>query len=216
MTQALDVDVTTQTVRKYMIEHGIHEPSPQPSADELSARIDGDDPDDESATAAASDDESNESAPASDDGAEDDATDDTSETPPADDGKSPVDVHAVDADGDDATRASDATTDGGAVAASGGDESTGLRLDAHRSLADAGIDAPADLTVGDLVDAVVGSRTVYDVERALDCDGETARDLLRACDLLDIVRGRAAREEPTATETAVIERLDDALDERAT
>lgn len=30
MRQELDVDVTAQTIRKYMIEHGIHEPEPRP------------------------------------------------------------------------------------------------------------------------------------------------------------------------------------------
>ncbi|MDB2262050.1 hypothetical protein PM035_14560 [Halorubrum ezzemoulense] len=30
MRQALDVEVTAQTVRKYMIKHGIHEPEPRP------------------------------------------------------------------------------------------------------------------------------------------------------------------------------------------
>jgi hypothetical protein len=30
MRQELGVDVTAQTVRKYMIKHGIHEPEPRP------------------------------------------------------------------------------------------------------------------------------------------------------------------------------------------
>ena len=53
-----------------------------------------------------------------------------------------------------------------------------------------GIGLPEDIGITDVVEAVVGSATVYEVERELDLDGERVRGLLRRLDLLDLVMRR--------------------------
>lgn len=225
MTEALDVDVTTQTVRKYMIEHGIHDPTPQPSSENLSERIDGQSADEPGEGSASPDGDNPDDRDETGEGdAESDASVTTEEAGESDDGEagethdSAVDVHAVDADGDprdDGTPSTDATTDGGTLTHTTDDGTTTARLDGQRTLSEAGVDAAVSVTVDELVDAVVGARTLYDVERALDCDRETARTLLTECDLLGVVRGRAAAG-TGATEAAVLNRLDDALGADAT
>ena len=53
-----------------------------------------------------------------------------------------------------------------------------------------GTGLPEDVEITDVVEAVVGSATVYEVERELDLEGERVRDLLRRLDLLDLVMCR--------------------------
>jgi hypothetical protein len=53
-----------------------------------------------------------------------------------------------------------------------------------------GTGLPEDVGITDVVEAVVGSATVYEVERELDLEGERVRGLLRRLDLLDLVLRR--------------------------
>jgi len=53
-----------------------------------------------------------------------------------------------------------------------------------------GTGLPEDVGITDVVEAVVGSATVYEVERELDLEGERVRGLLRRLDLLDLVMCR--------------------------
>lgn len=52
------------------------------------------------------------------------------------------------------------------------------------------VDAPADLTVADVAEAVVDARTIHEVHRRIGIDQESTRDLLRRLDLLDLVTSR--------------------------
>ena len=53
-----------------------------------------------------------------------------------------------------------------------------------------GTGLPEDVGITDVVEAVVGSATVYEVERELDLEGGRVRDLLQRFDLLDLVMCR--------------------------
>ena len=89
-------------------------------------------------------------------------------------------------------RPSDDATDGSAGDASrsaANDEREGTSLPDEQLVAD-GIGLPEDVGITDIIEAVVGSATVYEVERELDLEGERVRDLLRRLDLLDLVMCR--------------------------
>jgi hypothetical protein len=57
---------------------------------------------------------------------------------------------------------------------------------------DASVDLPPHLTIDRIRDAVQSSDTLYQAQRKLDVDDETATRLLRELDLLDLVTGRLA------------------------
>jgi hypothetical protein len=89
-------------------------------------------------------------------------------------------------------RPSDDATDGSAGDASrsaANDEREGTSLPDEQLVAD-GIGLPEDVGITDVIEAVVGSATVYEVERELDLEGERVRGLLRRLDLLDLVLRR--------------------------
>ena len=86
-------------------------------------------------------------------------------------------------------RPSDDATDGSAGDASrsaADGEREGTSLPDEQLVAD-GIGLPEDVGITDIIEAVVGSATVYEVERELDLEGERVRGLLRQLDLLDLV-----------------------------
>jgi hypothetical protein len=89
-------------------------------------------------------------------------------------------------------RPSDDATDGSAGDASrsaANDEREGTSLPDEQLVAD-GIGLPEDVEITDIIEAVVGSATVYEVERELDLEGERVRGLLQRLDLLDLVLRR--------------------------
>ena len=89
-------------------------------------------------------------------------------------------------------RPSDDATDGSAGDASrsaANDEREGTSLPDEQLVTD-GIGLPEDIGITDVIEAVVGSATVYEVERELDLEGEHVRGLLRRLDLLDLVLRR--------------------------
>jgi hypothetical protein len=143
MTEALDVDVGAQAVRKQMIRHGIHEPgSGDPTSD-----------------------------------ADTDSVDERPDSDAADEGEG--DAHAPD---QSASAPRDRETD------------ASLDTDADTPVADRlpDLDLPGSLSTEDLQAAVEEANTLYDVQRALDLDRETARNVLTEYDLLELVSGRAA------------------------
>jgi hypothetical protein len=54
------------------------------------------------------------------------------------------------------------------------------------------LDLPGSLSTEELMSAVETANTLYDVQRQLDLDRETTRDVLSEYDLLELVSGRAA------------------------
>lgn len=53
-----------------------------------------------------------------------------------------------------------------------------------------GMGVSADLPLGDVIDAVAGANTVYEVQRTLDLEREKTTALLRDLELMDLVTGR--------------------------
>jgi hypothetical protein len=184
MTEALDVDVGAQAVRKQMIRHGIHEPGTgAPSRDE---------PADEGTS-------EREAADADADVDADTDTDGDADTDePRDDGAPAAGIDenepgehresgedADGADGEPRPQASDETD---------GESESASEVDDADTVADRlpELDLPGSLSTADLQRAVEEANTLYDVQRALDLDQETTRDVLAEYDLLELVSGRAA------------------------
>lgn len=124
MRERIDMDVSAETVRRYMIDAGVHEPASY--------------------------------------GTTDDATVDGGETP----------------------------TTGGAPP---GVEDEAVPLADDQLLTD-GLGLPEDLDVGEVLDAVVESATVYEVERRLGLGQQRTRELLRELDLLDLLLHRVTED----------------------
>ena len=71
-----------------------------------------------------------------------------------------------------------------------------------------GIGLPEDITVETFIDTVKRSNTIYEVKQELGVDREDALEILRECNLLDLVMGRLATEaERDITRDDVIQRL---------
>lgn len=154
MTEALDVDVTPQTVRRHMIDHGIHDPESRNTSVET------------------------ESEPA---GSDDDppATDDTGET--SDD----ID----DAESDD-TDSDPAVT----------------------SIPE-GIELPDEIDIETLKGIVTDARTIHDVQREVDLDRQSTRELLESLNLLECVLGRLDEVDRDVPPEEIDERIDTATTE---
>jgi hypothetical protein len=186
MADALDMDVTAETVRRYMIDCDVHQPN------------------------------SYDTGPAAEDETRDDTdpgAETESDVETGSDGETKREA-AVDATAD--TNAgvatggqSDGTTNSHATAdrrRSGGpavDESP-------VALAD-GIGLPNDVTVERFVETVKRSNTIYEIKRDLGVDHDDALGMLRELNLLDLVVGRLATEaERDISRDDVVERLREA------
>jgi hypothetical protein len=85
-------------------------------------------------------------------------------------------------------------TAGGARAASGADDDDGsgtASLPDEQLVAD-GIGLPEELTLHDVVDAVVDARTVHEVQREVGLEYDRTRQLLTQLNVLDLVVGRVS------------------------
>lgn len=99
------------------------------------------------------------------------------------------------------TRAIEEATDDGTADGTAGDGR------AVASLVDADIPVPDDLDLATLSQCVESADTLYDVQQQFGIDRETARDLLAAFDLLELVHGRVATKHER-------DRLKDEIDRR--
>ena len=131
MSEEIVMDVSGETVRRYMIEAGIHDPVTY-----------------ETATGGMQNGTRSEQS--------DDATD---------------------------------GIDGSSLRSPAREEQRNVSLPDEHLVAD-GTGLPEDVGITDVIEAVVGSATVYEVGRELDLEGERVRDLLRRLDLLDLVMCR--------------------------
>lgn len=128
-----------------------------------------------------------------DDGSEE--TDEVDEAADGDDAESREEEQST----DDASRDEDADVDHADEAEPGvaGDTNAAAAdedEDADERVADRlpDLDLPGDLSVDELKTAVEDANTLYDVQRTLDVDRGTARDILSEYDLLELVTGRVA------------------------
>ncbi|RLM83778.1 hypothetical protein D3D02_16675 [Halobellus sp. Atlit-38R] len=169
MSERIEMDVSAETVRRYMIEAEVHSPTSyettgsnrhSSTASHSGATLDdessGDStPDDDTADASASTAEASPSGVGSDDGA----------GAPPDAGPSVSDRSQSDAEAES--------------------------LPDDQLVAD-GIGLPEELTLHDVVDAVVDARTVHEVQRELGLEHGRTRQLLRQLNVLDLVLRRVS------------------------
>ena len=211
MTDALGMDVTAETVRRYMIDHGIHEATPyntsggesentaDASADrdkrETTANATGD------RVARETDDESDEHERGASSGYDDSGGYDHSGRYDDSDGTG---------DSTDEVTRQPGVDDGPAEA------EAGLEDEGQIVLTD-GIGLPDDIEVDRFVEAVKDSRTIYEVTKEIGISREDTVDTLREYNLLDLVGGRLSgggRSEVTREE--VVQRLRECTAEPST
>lgn len=184
MSRHIQMDVVSETVRRYMIEAGIHDPTPyNTAAADATATAE-----DDAGADTAADDVSGESDGMA--GGPDDAT-----VAPADGGQPAED------DGDSSPAGMEAPSTGERTATA--DEA---EMPDEQLMAD-GVGLPEHLSVGDVVTAVVESVTVYEVQRRLGLGQRRTRELLEQLDLLDLVLHRVAADPGEVTRDDVVARI---------
>jgi hypothetical protein len=220
MVDELGMDVSAETVRRYMIDAGVHEPNsydtsdtPDSTATASTAETDASDETDARIGSDADDDIDADA----DTEAPDDTTLGTGELthdPSAPRGDAATDRGTVIEPAGTADRAGDSDERPSRSRARGATETDG---DAEREAPDSpvvltdGIGLPNDVTVERLIDTVKRSGTVYEVTRDIGIERDDAIDMLRELNLLDLVAGRLATEaERDISRDEVIERLREA------
>jgi hypothetical protein len=181
MSDRIEMDVSAETVRRYMIEAGVHSPASYETDDESREGSDG-------GTAGASKSSANDGDP--------------SGTPVAeaiDSGRSAGTVEP--------SSAVVSASGGGDEPAAGGDAESEESLTDEQLVAD-GIGLPEELTLREVVDAVVDARTVHEVQRDIGVSYERTRQLLTQLNVLDLVVGRVGADpDRDSTVEAVTERI---------
>ncbi|WP_136715145.1 hypothetical protein [Halorientalis salina] len=185
MREALDVDVSAQTVRRHMIQHGIHDPTGEDGASSPEGTPDvGDRTDDAASEASGSDSESDADA---------ETVSPDPESPPstpetegeAERRESELEEGTTDSDVDAETAAADESEndeDGSVVPES----------DPLADVLPSDVTAPADVTLAELKEAVRTADTLYDIQQGFGLDRAEAHNLLGHLDLLELVHGRVA------------------------
>jgi hypothetical protein len=219
MTEALDVEVTPQTVRRYMIQHGIHEPASNTGSWPAETLLEMD-PDallndtdqsptgtgllgtTRSASSAVDYDKSQDEGPADDDCALKDDTLKAEQVATSD-----ADVAAgtaretedheprpADTANEEVPRgeSSEVATGGAAPRDPTVSARTGAGLTVDEEVIAAAVDLPAHLTLDEVKDAVRHAKTLYEVQNQLEVDPDRARDLLQDLNLLELVYSRLA------------------------
>jgi hypothetical protein len=209
MTEALGADVTSETVRRYMVDYDIHDPSdntPQAhSFSHTSAGTDQSEGDDRSYTSPT------ERTGSASRGTADST--DSSGTVAANSGESPSDT--------DESAASDRTgnTNRGSEAnPNSGDDELGNRsvaellaeMDNQNSgdklIAD-GLGIPQDLTIAELASIVNQSNTIHEVGQRLSMSQGNARRLLQGLDLISFVTHRLAADQIDVSHAEIKRRI---------
>lgn len=196
MTEALDVDVTPQTVRRYTIKHGLHEPSSKKNTAESLLKAN---PDSVSANGGERSAGSARVPPVGDgdalgerDSVEDATTeDDRSDGDSANDGDDRSSTEKNGRNGTDDFEADDLEAK---PAASADDEETSIDPDGTADELDdrdaVDIDLPDHLSLDEVKEIVRGAKTLYEAQQGLKLDRDEARQLLRDLNLLNLVHGR--------------------------
>jgi hypothetical protein len=190
MSDRIPMDVSAETVRRYMIEAGVHEPDSYDTraGDDEASEGDGDGTDAADPDPGASADPDPE-ATAADDPAGDGGDDGPGAAGPTADGEAGAGAGAR--DGDDPARED----------ASDGDGESSREpavIPDERVVAD-GVGLPEGVALADVADAVVESTAEYQVSRRLGLDHAETRRLLEDLDLLDLLHHRLADHERVAT-----------------
>jgi hypothetical protein len=185
MADTLGMDVTAETVRRYMIDAGVHQPNSYDTTGNAGGPAAGDE----------------------------DGETEGQEHAKRDGGADP-DAKTGTGAGAKTEAEPERKPKSGPTTADGGEPEEGSGPDAGVSdpvvLAD-GIGLPNDVTVETLVETVKRSNTVYEIKRDIGVDREDAVEMLRELNLLDLVVGRLATEaERDISRAEVVERLREA------
>lgn len=220
MTEALGADVTSETVRRYMVEYDIHDPSdsrpqahrhaastaeteslPRGADSETEAdRADGSSTEGESAR------ESPEIAARTSDGSDDSAATRDGTTEDTEDGDSAAETDGGSVDGEtDDSAASDSGLAGKSVAELIAATDSG---DSDDSLVADGLGIPKELTVAELAAIVNESNTLYEAKERLNVSQDHARRLLRQLNLIDLVTRRLGADQITVSPAEIRRRID--------
>ncbi|WP_266082185.1 hypothetical protein [Haladaptatus caseinilyticus] len=187
MTTALDVDVTPQTVRRYMIDYGIHKPTSQ-SRPNLTRRLLELDPDSIPPLDGKNTSDENETS-----------SNDSLQSPPRTISTTPV---ITNRDGQSSPKVDAACSRLLHSEMAATDDSEGCSSDRIQrsqdepllldSVEHSSIEIPPHLTLEDIQTAVKKARTLYEAQQLLELDRDETRRLLQELDLLDFVYGRLA------------------------
>jgi len=211
MTEALGVDVTSETVRRHMIEYDIHDPDDTRPKSYIDARAPKETDDDT--------DTGSSSTP---------ATASTETEPPADTDPE-TSVLTTDeqtntssgVDDDVATQeATSAVTDGGNITVDSLNKQSPFATAQVRDVVTesstqqcgdptmrSDIDLPETLTVAELADAINQSQTVHGVTQHIGMNRSAAKQFLQEFGLIDFVSHRLAADQITVSPNEVVRRI---------
>ncbi|MCO8265113.1 hypothetical protein NKF06_00565 [Haloferax sp. AB510] len=204
MTDALGVDVTPQTVRNQMIQHGIHEPESYGPSTEPASTTDasesGDEPQHPDPSSSDGDRASETALSPGSGGEEAGNTAAERDTPGNDEADTNDESKSVSKPGSESEPQSETDP---ATDTEPDDETDKPPTTEGASTVTALPPLPAsvsslDCSTEDVCAAVTGAKTLYEVERRLGLDRADVREVLTALDLLDLVTGRMARRDASA------------------
>lgn len=232
MTDALGADVTSETVRRYMVEYDIHDPDDtrqihkHTTPDRNERDLSGDDSVEENESGVSNGDPSEPDGDESTvtfaaDRAEDSsegeasvtATSERSPTTETDESDTPTDSSADD-HAENGHRGASENGDGEAAATEIDETSVAELLtettseDGDNSLIADGFGIPKDLTVEELTTVVNESSTIYEVKTQLGVNQDHARRLLKETALIDLVTQRIGAEQICVSPREVRRRID--------
>lgn len=187
MTEALGVDVTPQTVRRYMIQFGIHEPASQ-SCSQPKERLLATDPESvnlssnttntSESTDGECDSSTKETLEAETNGSKTDGAGDKT-TPEADEATTHVPSETTD----------DTPTNFEAIDDTHPSDKSGVSI--HPDGSASSVDLPNHLTLTEIKTTVKDAQTLYEAQQQLDLNRSRTQELLKELNLLDLVHGRA-------------------------
>ncbi|NHN49500.1 hypothetical protein G9464_18175 [Halostella sp. JP-L12] len=235
MTEALGADVTSETVRRYMVEYDIHDPDDsRPQAHRYAAsaaEADGETAsgDQDSGAADPGDGTAGSDHAPSGDESESDATGSTAKEFLGDEPTAATDGPAAEGDGTtDGTHAAPAPTDDATVETDGdraggdadhsesdlGGKSVAELIaasdagDGDDSLVADGLGIPKGLTVAELAAIVNESDTLYEAKERLGIGQDHARRMLKELNLIDLVTSRLGAEQINVRPAEIRRRID--------
>ncbi|MDG5777839.1 hypothetical protein VB773_05745 [Haloarculaceae archaeon H-GB2-1] len=184
MTDIIDLDVTAETVRRYMIDAGVHEPTSYQ-------------------TSSGNADETG--LPEESDASETDSNDDEDAMS---DLEASADGTILSVDEEATVSMLDADEQGPGHT----DEFDDMRGEDGRIVLADGVGLPEGVTVEQVIDSIQQSRTLFEVQQGMGIERDKARSLLQELNLLDIVVGRLAVEsERQVTREEIVDRIRDSV-----
>lgn len=224
MTDALDMDVTSQTVRYHMIKQGIHDPESQQTTDSDSdeevttPQEDTDSPRKQSDVPHDADGHDEDNVEKAKEGSEK-SDESTGETAEQTDETSEESSDGTDNDGqsvregETGTEAGDHTDSPDQKSADTVDTDVPTMANMDDLPIPAGVELPSHLSIEDVRDAILEAQTLFEVQQQLRIGRDKARKLLSDLNLLDLDVGRATTiENRDASQQEIYRRLSQAVD----